>query len=163
MPAVSKKVPALFESTIVSAELPVLSSQYDLPATLIPNALSFQAKLSPVPIRSKEAVYLAHAKRKKSVRFEHPKMRISRGATPATSYGSSGDDDSDSESVTSISSLSSDSSMEDGKIQKPEGEAGRPGRGGYNLERAINWQAQEYKRLKAGYLLLLFTPVLYLI
>ncbi|KAG1728746.1 uncharacterized protein EDB91DRAFT_1253344 [Suillus paluster] len=36
----------------------------------------------------------------------------------------------------------------DSKIPKPEGEAGRPGRGGYNLEKALNWDADQFKKLR---------------
>jgi hypothetical protein len=34
------------------------------------------------------------------------------------------------------------------KIPKPQGEAGRPGRGGYNLERMLNWEPKSFKLLK---------------
>jgi hypothetical protein len=34
-------------------------------------------------------------------------------------------------------------------IPKPTGEAGRPGRGGYNLEEALDWDKALYRRLKA--------------
>jgi hypothetical protein len=33
-------------------------------------------------------------------------------------------------------------------IQKPEGEAGRPGRGRYNLEVAVGWSSKEYNQLR---------------
>lgn len=36
----------------------------------------------------------------------------------------------------------------DGKIRKPVGEAGRPGRGGYNLQAQLNWPALEFERVK---------------
>ncbi|KAG1846346.1 hypothetical protein C8R48DRAFT_779576 [Suillus tomentosus] len=54
---------------------------------------------------------------------------------------------SESEKVSTYSSLSSISSK-DSKILKPEGEAGRPGRGGYNLEKALNWDVDRFKDLK---------------
>lgn len=37
---------------------------------------------------------------------------------------------------------------DNGKIPKPDGEPGRLGRGGYNSERAVDWPAKDYKRLK---------------
>ncbi len=37
---------------------------------------------------------------------------------------------------------------EEAKIPKPEGEAGRPGRGGYNLENVVQWNSTEFRRLK---------------
>ncbi|KIJ31077.1 hypothetical protein M422DRAFT_70921 [Sphaerobolus stellatus SS14] len=33
-------------------------------------------------------------------------------------------------------------------ISKPPGEAGRPGRGGYNLQAALDWDAKNFKILK---------------
>lgn len=54
---------------------------------------------------------------------------------------------SESKKVSTYSSLSSISSK-DSKILKPEGEAGRPGRGGYNLEKALNWDVDRFKDLK---------------
>ncbi|KAG2107662.1 uncharacterized protein F5147DRAFT_774109 [Suillus discolor] len=54
---------------------------------------------------------------------------------------------SESEKVSTHSSLSSIDSK-DSKIPKLEGEAGRPGRGGYNLEKALNWDAEHFKNLK---------------
>jgi hypothetical protein len=46
--------------------------------------------------------------------------------------------------------------LPDGKsdlIQKPDGEAGRPGRGGYNLEKVLNWKKQDFKAVKVFLLL----------
>jgi hypothetical protein len=62
---------------------------------------------------------------------------------------------SESEKVSTYSSLSSIDSK-DSKIPKPEGEAGRPGRGGYNLEKALNWDAERFKNLKVGLHLSIF-------
>ncbi|KAG1779845.1 hypothetical protein EV702DRAFT_1195206 [Suillus placidus] len=45
------------------------------------------------------------------------------------------------------SSLSSIASHES-KIPKPDGEAGRPSRGGYNLEIALKWDAGRFKAFK---------------
>ena len=38
--------------------------------------------------------------------------------------------------------------LDDGKIQKPEGEVGRPGRGGYNLQHVLQWQPQQFSQLQ---------------
>jgi len=59
--------------------------------------------------------------------------------------------ESDSDSLSDLSSLTeSDSEDEEDEelISKPEGEAGRPGRGGYNLENALGWPGKEYRQLK---------------
>jgi hypothetical protein len=49
--------------------------------------------------------------------------------------------------MSAYSSLSSVGSSES-KIPKPEGEVGRPGRGGYSLETALSWDAERFKKLK---------------
>jgi hypothetical protein len=53
----------------------------------------------------------------------------------------------------SLSSLSSLTDLDDDPlILKPEGEAGRPGRGGYNLEETLSWKRKDFVRLKVcGY------------
>jgi hypothetical protein len=38
------------------------------------------------------------------------------------------------------------------KIRKPAGEAGRPGRGGYNLETVLDWSPDFYLRMRVGVL-----------
>jgi hypothetical protein len=49
-----------------------------------------------------------------------------------------------------MSDIDTDSADEsDGeKIPKPSGEPGRPGRGGYNLGEAINWDPATFRKLK---------------
>ncbi|KAG1846394.1 hypothetical protein DFJ58DRAFT_843473 [Suillus subalutaceus] len=51
------------------------------------------------------------------------------------------------EQISMYSSILSTDSNES-KIPKPEGEMGRPGRGGYNLERALNWDTNHFKKLR---------------
>ncbi|KAG2335429.1 hypothetical protein BDR05DRAFT_954080 [Suillus weaverae] len=84
-------------------------------------------------------------------------MTTSRGTLPVPSRAptpkvvksvSFATENGESEKVSIYSSLSSLSSK-DSKILKPEGEAGRPGRGGYNLEKALNWDVNRFKSLKA--------------
>ena len=38
-------------------------------------------------------------------------------------------------------------SEDGGKLPKPEGEAGRPGRGGYSLQAALGWPTAEFDAL----------------
>ncbi|KAG0709130.1 hypothetical protein DFH29DRAFT_993301 [Suillus ampliporus] len=49
--------------------------------------------------------------------------------------------------MSTASSLSSIDSHEF-KIPKPDGEAGHPSRGGYNLEKALKWDADRFKAFK---------------
>lgn len=55
---------------------------------------------------------------------------------------------SDFSSRRSPSELSSD--LDGGLILKPLGEVGRPNRGGYNLERALNWDPESYAKFQAS-------------
>jgi hypothetical protein len=55
-------------------------------------------------------------------------------------------------SMYSSSILSTDSN--DSKIPKPDGEAGRLACGGYNLERALNWDSSRFKLLRVRSMLL---------
>ena len=53
---------------------------------------------------------------------------------------------SDTSSESSLTSLESSSN----KIPKPDGEAGRPGRGGYNLEVQLAWDKAVILNLKVS-------------
>ncbi|KAG2341494.1 hypothetical protein BDR05DRAFT_1001604 [Suillus weaverae] len=81
-----------------------------------------------------------------------PKLITSRSPTPkftkVVSFSAdqiSGNGESVKMSMySSILSTNSNNS----KIPKPEGEAGRLARGGYNLERALNWDSNRFKMLR---------------
>ncbi|KAG1726501.1 uncharacterized protein EDB91DRAFT_1254277 [Suillus paluster] len=66
----------------------------------------------------------------------------SRMPSPSDSSGSL-DSFSDSDSSTLSMSLS-----EDSKIPKPAGEPGHPGRGGYTLHEALDWNPKAYAKFK---------------
>lgn len=70
------------------------------------------------------------------VRFSADLLEGGRGTSPSDT-GSA--ESSDSE-LTDLS--------DDGLIPKPDGEAGRPGRGGYNLETALDWNPKSFRKLK---------------
>ncbi|KAG0698979.1 hypothetical protein DFH29DRAFT_1002366 [Suillus ampliporus] len=75
-----------------------------------------------------------------------------RGSTPKVTKSVSflADEVSQNGEPEQMSMCSSIFSMEsnDSKIPKPEGEAGRLGCGGYNLEKALNWDADRFKKLR---------------
>ncbi|KIK75538.1 hypothetical protein PAXRUDRAFT_172546 [Paxillus rubicundulus Ve08.2h10] len=82
----------------------------------------------------------------------HPKTFI-RAATPHAipqKFSSTANDDGDSATSEGSSSESSLTSLEyeTNKIPKPEGEAGRPSRGGYNLEAQLAWNATSFSKLR---------------
>lgn len=61
----------------------------------------------------------------------------------------------DDESVREESSETEDEQdeqVEGGKIAKPPGEAGRSRSGGFNLEEALDWEHNKYKKLTVSYL-----------
>lgn len=47
-----------------------------------------------------------------------------------------------------MSSLTELDSEDGDVIPKPDGEAGRPGRGGYNLEKILGWQKKDFQLVK---------------
>ncbi|GJJ15403.1 hypothetical protein Clacol_009679 [Clathrus columnatus] len=55
---------------------------------------------------------------------------------------------SSNESHEDNQSENSNMELDDGKIPKPIGEAGRPGRGGYNLDQAVGLNTKEFKKIK---------------
>lgn len=77
-----------------------------------------------------------------------------KSAPPANTssqvVSSDADTDSSDESSTDseCGSLSDVNSNDEQLIPKPEGEAGRPGRGGYNLEETLAWDSKEYRKIK---------------
>jgi hypothetical protein len=56
------------------------------------------------------------------------------------------DDLSDLSDLSSLPDVDSD--CEDDMVAKPSGEPGRPGRGGYNLQTAVNWSPERFNKLK---------------
>ncbi|KAI6111142.1 hypothetical protein F5141DRAFT_1214658 [Pisolithus sp. B1] len=97
--------------------------------------------------------------RAKTPRVATPRAQSPTGQTPApTAKGklvtieapSSDSERSESSPAPSESSLSTLESELGGndKISKPSGEAGRPGRGGYNLEEQLGWGDDGFKSLK---------------
>lgn len=57
---------------------------------------------------------------------------------------------SDTHQYTNFPSSQTSIIDEDDTIEKPTGENGRPGRGGYALEIALNWSAPKFKSLKVS-------------
>ncbi len=74
----------------------------------------------------------------------------SRGASSPPSRSSSAPGTSRAQSVNNVPSdrADSDGESESGMIPKPPGEAGRPSRGGYNLQKELGWPAADYMRFK---------------
>jgi hypothetical protein len=81
-------------------------------------------------------------------------LKIARVVTPSPEGHEGGlascqrSEPSPTPTESSLSSLESEDDIGIRKIPKPNGEAGRPGRGGYNLEEKLGWGEDGFKELK---------------
>ena len=83
------------------------------------------------------------------IRRDRPKVHFSPNPSESKKRNKkhvSPESDSDLSSLTD--SDSEDDDDDNDLIAKPEGEVGRPGHGGYNLEEALSWPGKEYRQLK---------------
>jgi len=131
-------IPPFYEPGAPPPTLPILIAQTEVGNIERPDKLLAQEELGTGPVR-KHSSNSAHRfspyqPSKYSPSSSTPKLR---DLTPGT------DSDDGSESDSSASATS-----EDHLIPKPDGEAGRPGRGGYNLEVALGWEHKKYCRIK---------------
>ncbi|KIM51282.1 hypothetical protein SCLCIDRAFT_143610 [Scleroderma citrinum Foug A] len=131
-------VPAFTDPSLPLPVIPVLSSHIDLVFTP-PIILSSQEELVFIPAAPPTTVKLIPqpAHRKSTPQPAHHPVPES----------SSTDNNNMSDGASLESSLTS---IESGtiKISKPEGEAGRPGRGGYNLKAQLAWNPATFLKLK---------------
>ncbi|KAG6370125.1 hypothetical protein JVT61DRAFT_12425 [Boletus reticuloceps] len=151
-----QSVPAFYNAN-EPLQLPLLSSQVQMvhrTISLVKVTATEELTASKPPIHSRttdSARAMAPVFRVASTtRGTTPQLK-SKGVTFATSENLQLDckrsEHSPAPSESSLSSL--ESKLADGnKIPKPAGEAGRPGRGGYNLEEQIGWGETEFKNLK---------------
>ncbi|KIM55530.1 hypothetical protein SCLCIDRAFT_134501 [Scleroderma citrinum Foug A] len=108
------------------------------PRAVTPELLCPRAQ-TPQPLSSRAKTPQASSKEKaKSVSFpeDNTDSDDNRGYSPTPS------------DLSTLSELSITESV--GKIPKPLGEVGRPGRGGYTLEDKLNWDVDELKWLKVN-------------
>ena len=80
----------------------------------------------------------------------YSKKVVSRKRTPSGGHASSSELSNCSSESLSDSDEASSTLSEDSKIPKPAGEPGRPGRGGYNLETALNWNHRAFAKFKVS-------------
>jgi hypothetical protein len=82
-----------------------------------------------------------------------PQMSARRHITLHPCIGRKRDNDSvGSENEISDLDSESDDSSDGEKIPKPPGEAGRPGRGGYNLQVKLGWHPKDYVKVRVSHL-----------
>ena len=133
-------IPPFYEPGVPPPTLPILIAQTEVGNIEGAGKLLAQEDLGTDPVRRhtsnsshRFSPYPKAASRLQLFRSSTPRCR---DLTPETD--SDGETESDSNSATS----------EDHLIPKPDGEAGRPGRGGYNLEHALGWEHKRYCRIR---------------
>lgn len=163
VPMPSKTISPFFEPGAPPPTLPLLTCQTDLSyiplrsATitaceeLLPRSETPKAKLhgSPAPSRGRSSSPYVKPVSKVKVLFAAPASPPddddARSQSSASSALTNVSSDAPSRSV-SRSPSPADSSHD--LIQKPDGEAGRPGRGGYNLQKTLNWHPKTFQKLQ---------------
>jgi len=137
-------IPPFYESGAPPPTLPILIAQTEVGNNELPDKLLAQEELGTGPAHrytskstNRFIPYQKAASRRRPFKHSRSSTPKHRDVTPGTEV------DGECESDSSDSSTS-----EDHLIPKPEGEAGRPGRGGYNLEEALGWEHKRYRRVK---------------
>jgi hypothetical protein len=128
-------IPTFFEPTAPLPVLPTLLCQTEIGKMQSSDALLGQEELRTGPMRHERS----------KVRFAPYPSGSRKQNSKSLPVESNSDFESD---LSSLSSSDSGDLEDDDLISKPEGEAGRPGRGGYNLEESLGWPTKEYRRLK---------------
>ena len=137
----------LLSSNLPPPPLLILNTHVDLH----PSAPSSSTILAHKDL-SKDLPAITHGKMMPSKAFQKPYHKLGTKAH-VQPFEASSSDSSDlmdldlSDSLTSSSDCESANSDEL-KIHKPDGEPGRPGRGGYNIEEALGWHPNAYKKLR---------------
>ena len=133
-----------FEPGAPPPTLPILVAQTEIGNAPTPGKLVAQEEIGSGPTVGR----LPYPKRHTTpshfpLRSSTPKLKITSKSVSLDVESKNSDSDS------SLSSLSDSESDDDRLIPKPEGEAGRPGRGGYNLENTLAWEGKDYRKMKA--------------
>ena len=133
------EIPPFFEPGAPPPTLPILLAQTEVGSIISPPKLLAEEEIGTGPILVCSLVKSRSA----------PYQRHSTAGPPLNSYPTAVVLDTESRDRDfDDSDQNSESSDDETLIPKPNGEAGRPGRGGYNLEDALGWHAKEYSRFK---------------
>lgn len=141
-------IPPFFEPGAPPPTLPILLAQTEVGATDIPIKLLAQEEIGsgPTVARSSRSTPRHHPY-PKSTRKQHSPLKPQSNPTyDDVAPSETGATETDSESLVTDSEIESESDTP--LIPKPDGEAGRPNRGGYNLEKALKWEHKKYIRVK---------------
>ena len=143
-----------FEPGAPPPTLPILIAQTEIGNAQTPGKLVAQEEIGSGPTVTR-LPYPGHTTPSHfPLRSSTPKLKATSkfsSKPPNTSKSVSlGIESMTSDSESSLSSLSDSDSDDDNNllIPKPEGEVGRPGRGGYNLENTLAWEGKDYRKMK---------------
>lgn len=128
MPATSQPANFLYTSSAAPLPLPQLSSQTELTSTTQVTNISSEQEL--LACRSNA--------------IKTPKKTLATHSADINEGQSSSGESRES------SPLSELSDSEPGLITKPDGEPGRPKRGGYNIKDALGWPVKDYTKLQVS-------------
>ena len=158
----SKPVPAFYNSGESAHVLPVLSSQVEMvyqPTSHVCVSACEEMTLTQLDVLSQESVEArvktAWARTPAAVTpREKTPTHVPSGSAKAVTIDLPCSDSEHSEgspvpSELSLLSIASEQEASE-KIPKLIGEAGRPGRGGYNLEEQLGWGEEGFKALKVN-------------
>ena len=152
----STDIPPFFQTMPTLPTLPILLAHTELAKAPTPSALIGQQEIGPVRQKSGCSVHFAPYSKpssKQSTRQNTPQRHSSPQVGGRSQRPVAREETPDSESDLTSVPESDESELDeefDGLIPKPDGEAGRPGRGGYNLEVAMEWKGKDYKQFKVS-------------
>lgn len=140
------RISALFEPGAAPPTLPIPLAQTELGDNQGPTPLLAQQDIGSSTIISR------YRSRSRSFSLGPPIngttfRKVMFAASPKSGTIILPEPDSDDDELSEVSSTD-----EPPLIPKPEGEAGRPGRGGYNLQASLGWSKKEYTQLKVRHL-----------
>jgi hypothetical protein len=132
--------------------VPLLLAHTELADPLAPNLIDNEPLTKSGTLRPNKTITpTLHMPKGHTSTSHYPVPRNARSPTPKMSSINHSPDSSDLDSeLDELSDSDASSDSDDAKIPKPQGEAGRPGRGGYNLAAALDWNSKQYNKLKVG-------------
>jgi hypothetical protein len=136
-------IPPFFEPGAPPPTLPILIAQTEVGIVDTPCKLLAQEEIGSGPTVARSA--------RSSARYIPYSKSACKHALPSKPHNEGPDGDTSDSELTSINDSDSKSDHDDSHlIAKPDGEAGRPGRGGYNLEVALKWEHKKYLKVKVS-------------
>jgi len=142
-------IPPFFEPGAPPPTLPILIAQTEIGSLNIPGKILAQEEIGPGPTvaqSSQSSRYMPYLKLPPKQQSSPTTQGLNTRRPVSHDDTHSEEDETDSDSMSLTDSVDSDL-----LIPKPDGEAGRPGRGGYNLEEALRWDHKKYLRVKVRY------------